>query len=66
MHELKVHFPTKLSKAKLDARVISKRTPVPARADHSLFPVGRDYLCLLGGRNEDEAFADLWIYNEKS
>jgi hypothetical protein len=52
MYELKANPPIKQNK-NLDVRVINKRTPVPARTEHTLLPLGRDYLCLMGGRNAE-------------
>ena len=65
MYEMKLNVHNKI-KQNLDLRIIAKNTAVPARAEHSLLPLAKNYLCLIGGRNNNEEFRDVWVYNTKS
>jgi predicted PP-loop superfamily ATPase len=50
-YELKVHLPSKYAKAKVDVKVINRNSEVSPRIESFLFPIQKNYLCLLGGRN---------------
>lgn len=66
MYELKVQLPSKHIRAKVDLRILKRNCEVGARVEHFMFPVQRNYICLVGGRNEESAFGDFWLYNLKS
>jgi len=51
MYELRLNVHNSKLSQNLDLKVISKNTVVPPRAEHSLLPLAKNYLCLIGGRN---------------
>ena len=52
MYELKIQLPSKHIHAKVDVRILRRNCEVGPRAEHFLYPVQRNYICLVGGRNE--------------
>lgn len=66
LYEMKVHLPSKYIRAKVDVKVLKRNCEVGARAEHFMFPIQKNYICLVGGRNEERAFGDCWLYNLRS
>lgn len=51
LYEMKVNLPTKYTRAKVDVKVIKRSSEASPRAEHFMLPVQKNYICLLGGRN---------------
>ncbi len=56
-YELTINTPTKYSKAKAEIRIIEVSPNITARAESYLFPIQKDYICILGGRNLQSSFS---------
>lgn len=66
LYEMKVHLPSKYTRAKVDVKALKRNCEATPRAEHFMFPIQKKYICLLGGRNNENALSDCWLYNLKS
>lgn len=66
LYEMKVNLPSKYSRAKVDVKLLKRNSEAVARAEHFLFPVQKNYVCLIGGSNGESALSDCWLYNLRS